>query len=121
MLLKAYGLTLINGALQLFTNSQHLNTGPKVRANSLGHAESPATTIDVTSVLPDGLEAFLEEVNRFAHLDLVNGCVVVASPEVLNRSDLGSDLLELDVVFVIIALVVLGLSIAQGCLAIGTS
>ena len=40
------------------------------------------------------LETLFKEINRLSHLDLINGGVVVVTPEVLDRLDLGADLLE---------------------------
>ena len=77
---------------------------PKVRACALGHTERPAPSVDISPVLPNRLEALLEQVDRLAHLDLVHGRIVVVSPEVLDGLDLGAELLELDLVLVVVTL-----------------
>ena len=77
-------LTLVEHALQLLPDGQQLDPRPDIRANALGHAEGPAPSVDVTPVLPDGLEALLEQVEGLAHLDLIHGGIVVVPPEVLD-------------------------------------
>ena len=107
--------TFSQGALELLADRQELYPGPEVRACALGNPERPAPAADVPPVLPDGLEAFLEQVDRLAHLDLVDGCVVVVSPEVLHRLDLAAELLELSLVLVVVSLLlVLLLSVRGG-------
>lgn len=83
-----YKLTFLEHTLQLLPNSQHLYAGPEIRAVGLGNSKSPAASVDVAPVFPDGLEAGLEEVYGLAHLDLVDGGVVGVAPEVLHRLDL---------------------------------
>lgn len=108
-------LTLIQCTLQLLADSHELNPGPEVRADALVHTERPAASVDVPAVLPDGLEARLEEVDGLAHLDLVDGGVVIVPPEVLDRFDLCAQLLQLCVVCAIfVLLLVFLLSVVQG-------
>lgn len=85
--------TFIKDALQLLPNGQQLHPRPDIRADALGHAEGPAAAVDVATVLPDWLEAGLEEVDGLAHLYLVDGGVVVVAPEVLHALDLAAQLL----------------------------
>lgn len=103
------GLTLIQHALQLLANGQQLHLGPDLGPHGAGHAKGPAAAVDVAAVLPHGAEPGLEEVYRLAHLDLLDGGVVVVPPKVLHRLDLRAELLELDVVLALGGLVVLGL------------
>ena len=88
-------LTVLQGALKLLTNGQELDAGPDVRAGALRHAEGPAAACDVASVFPNGLEAFLEEVDGFVALHLVNGRVVVVAPKVLYTLNPGPELVQL--------------------------
>lgn len=104
--------TIVNDALQLLANGQQLDASPKVRADGLWHAECPAAAVDVAAVLPDGLEAGLEEVDGLAHLDVLDGGVVVVAPKVLDRLDLRANLFELGRV--------LGLASGFGLLFLGT-
>ena len=87
-------LTLVQTTLNLLPNSHQLHAGPEIRPTDLRHAESPAATIHVPTILPHGLEALLEKVDGFAHLDLVDWCIVVVAPEVLHGFDLCADLFE---------------------------
>lgn len=91
-------LTLLQSGLELLANGHQLHAGPEVRPDVLAHAEGPTSAEDVAPVLPYGLEALLEQVEGLAHLDLVDGCVVGISPKVLDRLDLGTELLELRLV-----------------------
>ncbi len=75
--------------------------GPDIRAGRLGHAEGPAAAVKIAAVFPDGLAARLEEVDGLAHLDLVDGRIVVIAPKVLHRLDLRAQLLELDLVVLV--------------------
>lgn len=87
------GITLLQSLLQLLPDGEQLNAGPELGAVSLRDAEGPAAALDVTAVLPDGPEAALEQVDGLAHLDLLDGGVVVVPPEVLDRLDLRVELL----------------------------
>lgn len=86
--------TLIQRSLQLLPNSHKLYPGPEVWADILAYAECPAAAQEVAPVLPYGLEALLEQVDGLAHLDLVDGSVIVVAPEVLYRLDQDVELLE---------------------------
>ncbi len=90
--------TLLEHALQLLPDGQQLHARPHVGPVALGHAEGPAAAEHVAAVLPDGLEAGLEQVDALAHLDLVDGGVVVVAPKVLHALDAGAELLELRLV-----------------------
>lgn len=95
-------IIVVQHTLQLLADGQQLHPGPEVRSVNLSHAKGPTSAVDVAAILPDWAEALLEEVDRLAHFDLVNGCVVVVAPEVLNRLYLRTKLLELgDVWFAI--------------------
>lgn len=83
---------------------------PNVGADYFRHSKRPAAAVDVAPVLPHREEARLEQVYRLAHLDLLDGCVVIVAPKVLNGFDLGPELFELGIVFAIGRLVVFGLS-----------
>lgn len=96
--------TILQHALELLSNGQQLHAGPKVRADALGHTEGPAAAVDVAAVLPDGAEARLEEVDGLAHLDLLDGGVVVVAPKVLHRLDLRAELLQLGLVAAVVGL-----------------
>jgi hypothetical protein len=74
--------------LQLLANRHQLHSCPEVWTIGLRHPEGPAPTIYVSSVFPHWLETLLEQVDRLAHLDLVNWSVIVVSPEVLDGFDL---------------------------------
>lgn len=87
-------LTLVQSALQLLPDGHQLYSRPKIRSNVFTNTERPTTTQDVPSVLPHRLEALLEEVDRLAHLDLVNRRVIVVSPKVLYRLNLCIELFE---------------------------
>ena len=108
------GRTLFEHALQLLADSQQLHAGPDVRPIALGHAEGPAAAEHVAAVLPDGLEAGLEQVDALAHLDLVDGGVVVIPPEILNALDLRAQLLQLRVVLAAAAALLLLLLLLGG-------
>lgn len=107
-------LTVVYTALQLLPDGQQLHAGPDVGPGALGHPEGPAAAVDVAPVLPDGLEPGLEQVDGLAHLDLVDGGVIVVAPKVLHALDLRAQLLELRLVSAVIArllLLVLGLAV----------
>lgn len=57
---------------------------PDLGTYGLGHSKIPGAAEDIPSVFPDGPEALLEEVDRLACLDLLDGGVVVVFPEVLD-------------------------------------
>lgn len=87
--------TVVKDTLEGFADGQELDTVPDIRANALWDAEGPAAAKDVTAVLPDGAETGLEEVDGLAHLDVVDGGVIVVAPEVLDGLDLFAQLIEL--------------------------
>jgi hypothetical protein len=112
-------LTCIQATLQLLSNSHDLDSSPEIRTIRLLYPESPATTVDVASVLPDGFETLLKQVYRFSHFDLINRCVVVITPEVLHAFDLVSYCLQYDFVCAICRLLlVLLLSYSECQLAL---
>ena len=103
--------TLIEHALQLFTYCEQLNPRPNVRANCFGNSECPASSVQISAVLPDGFEALLEEVDTLAHLDLVYRGVVRIAPKILDGLDLAPQLLKVGlVVSSIVLLLVFGLA-----------
>lgn len=106
-------LTLLQSSLELLANGHQLHASPEVRPDVLAHTEGPTSAEDIAPVLPYGLEALLEQVEGLAHLDLVDGGVVGISPKVLDRLDLGTELLELRLVLlaVICLLLLLLLSV----------
>lgn len=93
------GLTLIQSSLQNLAYSQQLDPRPHIRPLALGHAERPAPAVEVPPVLPHGPEPGLEEVDALAHLDLVDGSVILVTPEVLHGFDLSAELFEVGIVF----------------------
>lgn len=104
------GLTLVESALERFADGHELNPLPELAARALGHAKGPGTTQDVAAVLPDGLVSLLEEVDGLAHLDLLDGDVVLVPPKVGHGLDLGVELLERGMVIAVFGLLlVLGL------------
>jgi hypothetical protein len=87
-------LTNIETTLQFLPNRHQLHSRPEIWAIDLGHPEGPAATIYISSVFPHWLETLFEQINGFAHLNLVNWSIIVVSPEVLYRLDLRAELLE---------------------------
>jgi len=85
--------TGIKASLQFLSDRHQLNSRPKIRPIDLWYSESPTAAIYVPPVLPHWLKPLLEQVNRFSHLDLIDWCIVVVAPEVLNRFNLGTKLL----------------------------
>ena len=100
-------LTFVYHALQFLADSQQLYPRPEIRTDAFRYPECPAAAVDVAPVLPDGLEARFEEIDGLAHLDLLDWGVVVVPPKVLDRLDLGSELLELGLVAAIVGLLLL--------------
>lgn len=104
--------TLIQSSLQLLSNSHELHSSPEIRTDILAYAKCPAAAQQVSPVFPYGLEAFLEQVDGLAHLDLVDGGVVVVAPEILDRLDEDVELLERSlVVLAIVRLLLLLLTV----------
>lgn len=91
-------LTLLQNTLQLLADSKELHAGPEISPVGLGDAESPAAAEDVAAVFPDGLESDFEQVDGLAHLDVLDGHVVVVAPEILHALDRGPQLLQVRVV-----------------------
>ena len=85
--------TSIKASLQFLSDRHQLNSRPEIWSINLWYSESPTSAIYVPPVLPYWLEPLLEQVNRFSHFDLVNRCIIVVAPEVLNRFNLGTKLL----------------------------
>lgn len=106
---KEMKLTLLKHILQLLSDSKDLHASPEISPVGLGNAESPATAENVAAILPDGLEPGLEQVDGLAHLDVLDGHVVVVAPEILDALDRGPELLQVRVVATIggLALLVL--------------
>lgn len=72
---------------------------PDLGPAALRHAEGPAAAQHIATVLPDGAEPPLEQVNALTHLDAVYGGVVVVPPKVLHALDLLPELFQLCLVF----------------------
>lgn len=100
-------LTLFQSGLKLLANGHQLDAGPEVRPDILAYAEGPTSPENVAPILPYGLKALLEQVEGLAHLDLVDGGIVGIAPEVLDRLDLGAELLELCLVLLAIVCLLL--------------
>jgi hypothetical protein len=86
--------TKIEATLQLLPNSHQLHSSPEIWPIRFWHTECPTSTIYVSSILPHWLKALFEKVYRFAHLDVLNRCIIVVPPEVLDGLDLRPELLE---------------------------
>ena len=91
-------LTLLKHTLQLLADSKELHTGPDISPVGLGDTKSPATAENVATVFPDGLKSDLEKVDGLAHLDALDGHVVVVAPEILDTLDRGPELLQVRMV-----------------------
>jgi hypothetical protein len=80
--------------LKFLSNGHQLNSRPEVRAIDFWNSKRPTSSVDVSSIFPYGLKTLLEQVDRFAHLDLIDRSVVVVPPEILNGFNLRTNLLE---------------------------
>lgn len=102
-------LTLFEHILQLLSNSKELHASPEISPVGLRDAEGPATAENIAAVFPDRLESGLEQIDGLAHLDVLDGHVIVVAPEILDAFDRGPKLLQVRVVATIggLALLVL--------------
>ena len=80
-------LTRLDHVCELLPDGEEQDLLPRLLGLVLRHAESPRTALYIAGVLPDGLDAALEEVHGVFHLEPVEREAIVRFPEGLERDD----------------------------------
>ena len=81
------GLTRLQIRRKLLPNSKHQHLLPEPLTLILLNAERPRSAVDVAAVLPNRLDAALEEVHRVLQLKGMHGEIIEEAPEWFEGHD----------------------------------